>query len=40
MDIYKDLYQQLIIDHNQHPQNFRILVQKLEKKDDQEDCLN
>ena len=25
MDIFKDLYQQLIIDHNQHPQNFRIL---------------
>ena len=22
MDIYKDLYQQLIIDHNQNPQNF------------------
>ena len=25
MDVLKDLYQQLIIDHNQHPQNFRIL---------------
>ena len=25
MDVIKDLYQQLIIDHNQHPQNFRIL---------------
>ena len=25
MDIFKDLYQQLIIDHNQHPQNFRRL---------------
>ena len=22
MDVYKDLYQQLIIDHNQNPQNF------------------
>tara|TARA_B100000315_G_scaffold219188_1_gene220964 strand:+ start:334 stop:774 length:441 start_codon:yes stop_codon:yes gene_type:complete len=25
MDIFKDLYQQLIIDHNQNPQNFRRL---------------
>ena len=25
MDIFKDLYQQLIIDHNQNPQNFRKL---------------
>ena len=26
MDIYKDLYQQLIIDHNQNPRNFSKLV--------------
>ena len=26
MDVIKDLYQQLIIDHNQHPQNFQILA--------------
>jgi nitrogen fixation NifU-like protein len=25
MDIFKDLYQQLIIDHNQNPRNFRKL---------------
>ena len=25
MDIYKDLYQQLIIDHNQNPRNFKTL---------------
>ena len=25
MDIFKDLYQQLIIDHNQNPRNFRRL---------------
>ena len=25
MDVYKDLYQQLIIDHNQNPQNFGTL---------------
>ena len=25
MDVYKDLYQQLIIDHNQNPQNFKTL---------------
>ena len=25
MDVFKDLYQQLIIDHNQSPQNFRRL---------------
>ena len=25
MDVFKDLYQQLIIDHNQNPQNFRKL---------------
>ena len=25
MDVFKDLYQQLIIDHNQNPQNFREL---------------
>ena len=25
MDIYKDLYQQLIIDHNKNPRNYRII---------------
>ena len=25
MDVFKDLYQQLIIDHNQNPRNFRTL---------------
>ena len=25
MDVFKDLYQQLIIDHNQNPRNFKIL---------------
>ena len=25
MDVFKDLYQQLIIDHNHNPQNFRRL---------------
>ena len=25
MDVFKDLYQQLIIDHNQSPRNFRKL---------------
>ena len=25
MDVFKDLYQQLIIDHNQNPRNFRKL---------------
>tara|TARA_A100001011_G_C14133881_1_gene766659 strand:+ start:309 stop:749 length:441 start_codon:yes stop_codon:yes gene_type:complete len=25
MDLFRDLYQQLIIDHNQNPRNFRII---------------
>ncbi len=25
MDVFKDLYQQLIIDHSQNPRNFRKL---------------
>ena len=25
MDLFRDLYQQLIIDHNQNPQNFRVI---------------
>ena len=25
MDVFKDLYQQLIIDHNQNPRNFKTL---------------
>ena len=25
MDVFRDLYQQLIIDHNQNPRNFREL---------------
>ena len=26
MDVFNDLYQQLIIDHNKNPQNFKTLV--------------
>ena len=33
MDVFKDLYQQLIIDHNQSPRNFRKLENAIHSAD-------